>query len=600
MSNTVNNENRKVKLNVIIIYFRLLPILLKTYPFLFIMSNVLSVLHGVFWGAITMYTQKFFDTAANVAQGNENIWVAFISLGALGIVHLVSQLLNGIGNLLPQVYVEKAIGKLQEGINKKMGRISPIHFEDVNMLDDINKANAGKNQAVRFVLVFSFLFTFYIPYFIFMAWYLFSLKPILALSIVIIFIPTMITQVLRTKVFAKLEDKSAPIRRQYDYYENCMVGREYFKETRLLGAFSFFMKLYKDSLKLLNKLSWKANLKTNLNELFMKILTLAGYFIVLYMLFVALINREISVGSFAAVFSSIGTLFSVMEEIVCRHFGSITQSLGTIQNYLNFMSIPEREGEDTQIDPHSDIKLKNVTFNYPLSKTSAVKNVSFTIKNGETIAIVGENGSGKSTVVRLITSLYYPNEGDVYYGSHNTKDVSDKSLYPLISGVFQRYQKYQLTLRDNISISQVDRKVDERYLDKVTAMAGLDVSHPAFYDGYDTMLSKEFDGTDLSGGQWQRVAIGRGFYRNHNIIVLDEPTAAIDPLEETKIYNRFAEISKDKTSIIVTHRLGSVKLADRIIVMDKGEVIDIGTHLELMERCRKYNEMWHAQAQYYQ
>ena len=112
-------------------------------------------------------------------------------------------------------------------------------------------------------------------------------------------------------------------------------------------------------------------------------------------------------------------------------------------------------------------------------------------------------------------------------------------------------------------------------------------------------MSREFDGVDLSGGQWQRIAIARGFYRPHNLIVLDEPTAAIDPLEETKIYKRFAEISKDKTAIIVTHRLGSVKLADRIIVMDKGEVADIGSHTELISRCDKYREMWDAQAQYY-
>ena len=156
-----------------------------------------------------------------------------------------------------------------------------------------------------------------------------------------------------------------------------------------------------------------------------------------------------------------------------------------------------------------------------------------------------------------------------------------------------------MTLKNNICISDAGRDTEDEELDLIVRMAGLDVTERSFDSGYETMLSREFGGVDLSGGQWQRVAIARGFYRIHQIIVLDEPTAAIDPLEETKIYNRFAEISKDKTAIIVTHRLGSVKLADRIVVMDKGKIVGIGTHSDLVLECPKYREMWTAQAQYY-
>lgn len=604
--NTVlkNAENMKEKdskkrINIFAAFIKLFPPAFKASPFLLMLTILLSILHGLSWGVNTSVTQKFFDAAEQTARGEAGLSSAIMALVWLGLIHFANQFLNGVSNFIPQVFGEKAIGKLQKKINQKMGSIDPVRFEDTSMLDDINKAYEGLSHSVWFVILFFMVFTFYLPYFLYMAWYLFSLKPILAISIVIVFLPTLMTQIIRTKVFAKLEDKAAPIRRQMDYYENCIAGREYFKETRLLGAFDYFIDLYRSTVRLLNKISWQAFIKTGIYELLMRLVALAGYLVILYMLFDALMNREITAGAFAAVFASIGMLFGIMEEVVCRHFGNIAQNLGTIQNYLNFLEIPERKGEITDIESECDITLDNVSFSYPKSENPAIKNVSLTIRNGETVAIVGENGSGKSTLVRLITGIYLPSSGSVLYGAIRTQDVSIRSMFKNISGVFQKYQRYQLTLRENIGISDVETEAEDGILDKVSGMSGLDLSDQSFINGYDTMLSREFDGVDLSGGQWQRVAIARGFYRAHNIIVLDEPTAAIDPLEETKIYNRFAEISRGKTAVIVTHRLGSVKLADRIIVMDKGEVEDIGTHDELISRKGKYSQMWNAQAQYY-
>ena len=523
-----------------------------------------------------------------------------LALAALGIIHLASQVLNGVANYIPQVYAEKAKGKLSQRIHDKMSRISPICFEDTNMLDDINKAEQGKENAVWFVLTFLLIFTFYVPYFAIMASYLFSLKPILALAIIIVYIPTALTQLIRSRVFARLEDKSAPVRREYEYYESCIAGREYFKETRLLGGFEYFKKLYSDSLALMNKLKFKADVKTNLCELGMKMVTVAGYFGILWLLFDALMKKEITVGAFAAIFSSMGTIFAIMEEVVCRHIGQMAQNVATIQNFINFLSIDERKGVDIEIPESSDIYLKNVSFSYPGAEEKAIEDVSFTIRKGETIAIVGENGSGKSTLIRLITGLYLPDSGDVLYGDINTRDVSMKSLFGNMSAVFQKYQKYQLTLRENITISQIDRETaPEKELDEVAAMSGFSKDDADFTNGYDTMLSREFDGVDLSGGQWQRIAIARGLFRTHNLVVLDEPTAAIDPLEETRVYNRFANISRDKTAIIVTHRLGSVRLADRIVVLKKGKLVEMGTHDELMENNGEYARLYAAQEQWY-
>jgi ATP-binding cassette subfamily B protein len=226
-----------------------------------------------------------------------------------------------------------------------------------------------------------------------------------------------------------------------------------------------------------------------------------------------------------------------------------------------------------------------------------VDNVSIEIKPGETIAVVGENGAGKTTLVRLLTGLYTPTSGKITLNGMKTSEVNNKSLFDGISGVFQNFQRYKMTLGENIKISDF---FNFYQTDLVLSESGVDFeNNNTFPNEKNTMLSREFDGIDLSGGEWQRVAIARGLYRRHNIIVLDEPTAAIDPIEESRIYRKFVEISKEKTAIIVTHRLGSTKIADRVIVMDKGKIINIGSHDELMQNCKLYSEMFNAQAVWY-
>jgi len=213
--------------------------------------------------------------------------------------------------------------------------------------------------------------------------------------------------------------------------------------------------------------------------------------------------------------------------------------------------------------------------------------------------------------VRLLTGVYQPSSGKVMVGGLCTSETAPASMFKGISGVFQKYQRYKMTLAENVTISDIKVGLCKRdtesknqigsdlyNCDDVTtalteAEAGLDIPLA-------TMLSPEFDGIDLSGGQWQRLAIARGLYRANGFIVLDEPTSAIDPIEETKIYKKFQQLAKNKIAIVVTHRLGSTKLADRIIVMNEGKIVDAGTHDELVSRSGKYAEMWSAQAKWYE
>ena len=591
--------SKKKKYGFIQMLRRIFPMVYKASPGHFWLNVILRITNGLFLGIQIIFYQRLFDAATNFTNGRTVITEVFIALIALvGIIALV-EMLDGFGDFEMGLHGEITTGRLGRIIGKKITQLPAECFEDTETLDHINKAAEGRNNAFGFVLSILSIFTFFGSYFTIAALYLFSLKPIFVFAIILIFIPTTLSHILRTKVFNKLEDKSAPIRRESAYYEGCITDRGYYKETRQLGGYRYFKKLFIDSVELANKLRFKANLKSNLAEFSMKILTIAGYVGILFMLFVALMNGEVTVGAFAAVFASLGALFGYMDGLISWRIGNMSRFSGTINNFLSFLDLPERKGSNITLPECVDITLSDVCFAYPKAEKNVVCNVSLTIRGGEIIAIVGENGSGKSTLIRLILGLYLPSVGTVEYGSINTQDISPESLFGNSSAVFQRYQKYQMTLRENVTISQLNRDITTDGLVHPMEQAGINPTDKIFPNGYDTMLCREFDGIDLSGGEWQRVAIARGLYRMHGLVVLDEPTAAIDPLEETQIYNRFAKISKNKTAIIVTHRLGSVRLADRIVVMKNGEVVEIGGHAELLANGGEYTRMYGSQQQWY-
>ena len=592
--------NRKdAKYGSVKVFIRIFPIVLKSNPIFFCVAHCGMGLYGIVLGMTTIITQLFFDGAIGFSNQMLSFKGILPLLVILSLVYIVSQFLNGATYVVLEALVKKIDGKLSLKIHEKMSKIPPVYFENVYLLDSMNKALQGKTNAIWYVLSIVLVFTYYIPYFTVMAFYLSSVKPMMSLLLLLIFFPILLTHFLRAKLYSKLEDTVAPVRREVEYYEKCMTALEFYKETRITGAFNFFNNLYKDKIALMNKLSLDVSFKANMIELGMKVLSLVGYIGILIIMFLALMNGEISVGMFAAVYASIGFMFSFMEELVNGHLGAIVRNYGTVQNYLYFMELLELQGEAVEISGHDDISLCNVSFTYPGKEKKAVSDVTLTIRNGETVAVVGENGSGKSTLMRLITGIYSPDEGSVLYGENDTKNIARSYLYKNTSAVFQKYQRYKMTLCENIAISDVENACSQSALDMACTEAGMEKDSESFPMGYHTMLSREFDGVELSGGQWQRIAIARGLFRKHQIIVLDEPTAAIDPIEESKIYEHFAEISKDKTAVIVTHRLGSVKTADRVLVMKDGQLIEQGTHTDLLNMGGEYVRLYKSQEKWY-
>lgn len=587
------------KLSFFKIVKKLFIMVLKSCPIYFLIYALIDMSQGVSYGINTQLMQNFFDRLNETIQGKGAFQNVIIMAVFVGVLQVAIQLLNGLANFMYENLIKKIKGSLTYRVNQKAANLDPISYEKPEELDKINKAHQGMENSVELLFSFISIFTFHVPYFIYMEIYLFGLEPLLSLAFIFMFIPMTMLEFFKSKIFFNLEDKSAPIRREYEHYEKCISGKEFLKETRLLGATDYFYNRMKQAMEKLNGLIMEAEKKSARIEFISQTVTLFGYIMILIILVHSVMNGRIGVGAFGAVFASVGLVFGIIQDIIGRNIGFMSRNLGLVRNFIDFLSMPEDEKPKGEMDKEKGIVFNNVSFQYPKAESPSLSNVSLKIKCGESIALVGENGAGKSTLTKLVMGLYEPTKGSVVVGGLDTKKISGKSICEKVSGVFQDYQRYKMTLADNIAISDFEKKYSIDTLESVREKAELDIDKRAFPQQYDTMLSADFDGVELSGGQWQKVAIARGLYRNHDFILLDEPTSAIDPVQETELYQKFREISKEKTSILVTHRLGSAKMADRIIVLDKGRIVEDGTHEELMKKKGKYKQMFDCQAQWY-
>lgn len=589
-------STKKVTYNVWQVIVRIIPIQIKSAPWNCLLENCLAVMNGLSFVLSVVATQYLFDAVSKATSGKVSYRECMIYLVILAAAIFGQQIINGVQNFHGiGILLPKSVKGLTDLIHKKIKRVDPVKFEDTNFLDDLNKAKEGVRAITMFCMLVFACVSFYGVYFIAIGIYLFQLKPMLIITLLLAFIPAILAQIVNVKIFAKLEEESAPLRRECDYYQKAICDREYFKETRILGAFHFFYQLFENTMKVLTRKIWKAERKVALLQFTLDFTTFAGMAIAAYMLFAATMSGEITVGMFAAVFAALTQIFAIMQEVVKQHMGNMNRDIGKVVNFIRLLDMPERVGKEGKVDFSKGIVAENISFSYPGMDTPSIKNVSLNIVDGETIAIVGENGAGKSTLVRLLTGIYCPTEGRVLVGGLDTAKYSF-SVWEGISGVFQKYQRYKMTLRENVTISNITMEANENKVKSVLEEAGFEKDNIEL----DDMLSPEFNGIDISGGQWQRVAIARGLYRVNGFIVLDEPTSAIDPIEETKIYKKFAELAKGKCALVVTHRIGSAKLADRIIVIEAGKIVDMGTHKELIARPGQYAKMWEAQAQWYE
>jgi ATP-binding cassette, subfamily B, bacterial len=276
-----------------------------------------------------------------------------------------------------------------------------------------------------------------------------------------------------------------------------------------------------------------------------------------------------------------------------------------LANLYEFLSLKPKLIEPIAPQPvpqpiKQGIVFNNVSFRYPNTTRTALKNINLTIKPGEIIALVGENGSGKTTLIKLMCRLYDVTSGNITIDGIDLRDLDSKTLQRQISVIFQDFARYNLSALDNIWLGNVQLASDDEKIIAAARHSGADDVIQSLKYGYDTILGKWFDrGDELSGGQWQKIALARGFLRDSQIIILDEPTSAMDPKAEEKVFNKFRELIKNQTAILVTHRMSTVTMADCIYVMSDGLIVESGTHQELMKLEGIYADLFETQAKNY-
>ena len=557
-----------------------------------------NILYALFWMLQTVSLQFFFDTAETAALQPDSLRPLIGALFLMGGTYLGYHILDGINN----GYCDILLLKLWRGLNnmlfQRVSRMNTIEFEDSQRLDALEKAKNGSQCLPGIVFTLLDILFCYITYFLFIGSYLFAQNPMLICCILVVFVPELISKLATAAMYQKEENQEAPLRRQIDHYERCLTKKEFLKETRIWGANSFFETRYRDSLQKQIRLKLQVLTRKHLLRTILNAITACGYGLIVWMLFSSVLQKEITLGTFVAVLTTLGHLFRCMNKMVSERLGWAADNIGIVENFLSFLAEDLTPGPAKMQDSGKALTLEHVSFSYPQSPQNALSDISLTIPAGQTIALVGENGSGKSTLAKLLLGLYEPSQGQVLYDNSPLFQCSPAR----ISAVFQKYQQYQMTLGENLTIS-AQFQTDDAKLRALCQDCGIPLTDPAAETpsalSLNSMLGREFDGTDLSGGQWQRIAIGRGIYKSHDLIVLDEPTAAIDPLEETRIYHQFAQLCHDKTAVLITHRLGAARLADRILVLEQGKLVQDGTHEELLGADGPYRKMYEAQSAWY-
>jgi ATP-binding cassette subfamily B protein len=429
-------------------------------------------------------------------------------------------------------------------------------------------------------------------------------EPWLILIVILSVIPTFINDLKFSSQSYSLSRSWTAERRELDYLRYIGANDKTAKELKLFGLAKFIADRFAN----LSYRYYKLNRKLAINRgilgsVFTTLGTLA-YYGAYVLIILRVVSKVLTIGDLTFLAGSFNRLKSKLSASF-KNFTRITSAALNLKDYFEFIDLKAIVDTSFEIRPlpgkiKEGLTIENLHFTYPENETEVIGGVSFTLKVGEKLAFVGENGAGKTTLIKLILRFYEPTQGRILLDGVDIRHYDKAEFQSLFGVIFQDFVRYEFTVGENISVGNVAEIENLALIDQAAELSLAKPLIKNFEDGYNQQLGKRFNkGVELSGGQWQKVALARAYMKDAHLMILDEPTSALDARAEYEAFQRFIGLTKGKTSIIISHRFSTVRMADRILVLKDGRILEIGSHEELMAHPRLYAELFNLQAEGY-
>ena len=577
----------------------------KTSPSL-TLSNILlrlvksAIPLGQLWVGKLIIDQVIF-CINHKGEGLDKLWMYIgIEFGLAIFSEIFNRLISLTDSLLGDLYGNTSSVELMN----KAATIDLSMYENSEFYDKLDRAR--RQTTGRVVLMSMVLSQLQDLITIgFLSAGLIAFEPWLIVLLVVAVLPSFMSEAYFSRSSYSLVRSWTPQRRELDYLRYIGASVETAKEVKVFGLDRFladrFGKLAAEYYKLNSALAIRRTLWGTLLQI--------GGVLAYYGAYVLIVIRTIAglltIGDLTFLSGSFNRLQNQLQSLL-SNFTRITESALYLQDYFDFLALEPliRDMPNAQPAPArvlKGIRFENVGFKYPGTETWALRHLNFEIRAGEKMALVGENGSGKTTLVKLVARMYDPSEGTIYLDDVDIRKFTLESYRQMISVIFQDYVRFSFKAGENIAVGKIEeiRDLDQVMVAATKSLADTVISKlPA---GYDQMLGKRFaEGLDLSGGEWQKIALARAYMRDADIVILDEPTSSLDARAEYEVFKRFSELAEGKTSIIISHRFSTVRMADRILILKNGEKLELGTHQELLDQKGLYYELFTLQAKGYQ
>ncbi len=577
-----------------------LSVIWKSSPSYLIVYLGVSIIGGVLDFLSEGYLLK---KTVNSIESGKNINDVLLYIAVLGIIICTYGILNNwFWNVMSPPKQRKIASYIEKMLFKKSAEVELSCYESPDFYDKYVRAMDEAYHRMMSVMRSVNMLIYRVIALFANSMLLFIIDPYL---IIFAFIPFIFGYFKRLKNVAFHEYKLAEktVNRRNDYVKRTFYLGEYAKEMRIGGMYANMLKdlnaTFKEYIKLIKKYGWKITLYECIQKFGLEVVTILGA--TLYSVWNAMVNGNMNTGDCIVVLSSIGTISYCLNNLIQNfaEFGEHALFLEDVRYFLNYE--PKIKGGPSLLpETVGDLEVKNLSFRYDGSETDTLKNISFTLHKGEKIALVGSNGSGKTTLVKLLLRLYDANSGEIRLSDKNIKEFNLKDYRNCFSTVIQDFKVISLTVRDN-DLLRPEKQGDREKVIKSLEESGIYEKVQALHNGIDTILTREFDdnGANLSVGQQQKLSLARIFADETPFVILDEPSSALDPIAEYKMFENMMRATEGRSVIFISHRLSSAILADKIILLDNGEIAEYGTHNELLSNNGKYAEMFHRQAENY-